>query len=229
MIKIAYIDISQINHKELDMLKKRVSEQCRNRSEKYLKFYDSVRCIMSYVLTEYIVKEVYGKDAAIEIVYNRYGKPALKNYPDIKYNITHSGEWVIIAYNNKDIGIDIEKIRPVTIKIAKYFTDSEKEYLYSKHGDENENIIRLWTIKESYLKFLGKGLSQSLKSFSVDLEKNRIIIDNKESPDVVLQSIAFENNFFLAICTEEKNSIIMEEINIHDILNGIYSEYSQEF
>lgn len=224
MIKIAYIDISKINHKEFDMLKNRVSERCRKRSEKYLKFYDSVRCIMSYVLTEYIVMEAYGKDATIEIDYNRYGKPVLKNYPDIKYNITHSGEWVILAYNNKDIGIDIEKIRPVTMKIAKYFTDFEKEYLYSRHRDENKNIIRLWTMKESYLKFLGKGLTQSLKSFSVDLEKNRIIIDNKELSGVVLQSFVFKNNYFFSICTEEKNSIMMEEVNTYDILNGMYSE-----
>lgn len=38
-----------------------------------------------------------------------YGKPCIPDLPDAHFNISHSGRWVICAFDSQPIGIDIEK------------------------------------------------------------------------------------------------------------------------
>ena len=70
----------------------------------------------------------------IDIQLNNYGKPFISNdkYSYVKYNISHSFDYVICAFSDKDIGVDIEKIRNVNIKIIKHFaTINEIKYILS--------------------------------------------------------------------------------------------------
>ena len=61
------------------------------------------------------------------------------------------------------IGVDIEKLRSYDERIAeRFFSKEEQEYL--KHTDEkDENFTRIWTSKEAYGKFTGKGITDGLK------------------------------------------------------------------
>jgi 4'-phosphopantetheinyl transferase len=45
----------------------------------------------------------------IRINKNQYGKPYLKEYPNFNFNISHSGEYVLCAVDDKSIGIDVEE------------------------------------------------------------------------------------------------------------------------
>jgi len=80
---------------------------------------------------------------------------------DTDFNISHSGNAIAVSYirnNNIRVGCDIEKIKPrINIsKIAKdKFSVSENNYLYSDGIFSNINFIKLWTLKESYIKLRG--------------------------------------------------------------------------
>ena len=108
-----------------------------------------------------------------------HGKPYAKNIK-IEFNISHSGNMVVCAIDDKPIGIDIEQIRPIDLKLANRFcTEQELKYLFLDN-DNNEILTRffkLWTAKEAYGKCIGKGIgsiktpcSKKTKTFAIEDE-----------------------------------------------------------
>lgn len=77
--------------------------------------------------------------------YDKNGKPYFEGG---FLSISHSGEWVLVAVSETEIGVDIEKIRPADTERLnrKYFADSP------------ENFFENWVKKESMFKKLGTGL-----------------------------------------------------------------------
>jgi 4'-phosphopantetheinyl transferase len=101
---------------------------------------------------------------------------------NIHFNISHAGEWVLCAISNTEIGIDIELIQPIDLDIAKYYF-SEVEYmdLQRKEGAEKVSyFFDLWTLKESYIKARGMGLSIPLKDFCIRITHEGITFSGKE-------------------------------------------------
>ena len=54
--------------------------------------------------------KAYGLDpVGISFSVQEYGKPYIPALPDMHFNISHSGRWIVCAVDSKPIGIDIEK------------------------------------------------------------------------------------------------------------------------
>lgn len=93
------------------------------------------------------------------------GKPYLKDWPGVQFNLSHSGGWGVCAVSAAPVGVDVELVRPLKQDIAKrFFTATEQGYLAHRPPEE---FFRLWTRKESFTKALGKGLTLPMDSFSV--------------------------------------------------------------
>lgn len=120
------------------------------------------------------------------------GKPFLKNYPDFHFNISHSNNLIAIAIDNSQIGIDIEKIREVNLKLAnRHFCENEINFINSN----NERFFEIWTKKEAYLKFCGKGITLPLNSFDV----------TDGSLDKSFHTYQ-KDGFFISVCTDSPNN-----------------------
>lgn len=103
----------------------------------------------------------------INLERDAYGKPEVKGLP-LHFNISHSGEWVVCAVNEKPVGIDIEQVRPLEMRLAdRVCTESDAAYLNEAETDEEqlERLYRLWTAKEAYFKWKGTGIT-NLKSIT---------------------------------------------------------------
>jgi len=93
------------------------------------------------------------------------------------FNISHTREAIACAISDKQIGIDIERIKPFNKRIAeKFFTKNEQEYIFNKREDENVRFFEVWTRKEAYVKWLGKGMVIPFNSF--DILKDSKIVTN---------------------------------------------------
>ena len=53
-----------------------------------------------------------------DIVYSDFGKPYLNSQP-YKFNVSHSGDWVVCSVGNSKIGVDIEEIKNIDINAWK--------------------------------------------------------------------------------------------------------------
>lgn len=97
-----------------------------------------------------------------------FGKPYIYNYPSFRFNISHTKNAILVGISEKSIGVDIEKAMLFDLKIAdRFFTSDEREYVYSKVEHVCERFFEVWTKKEAYIKYVGKGMSISLNFFSV--------------------------------------------------------------
>lgn len=87
-----------------------------------------------------------------------HGKPMVEG---LQFNLSHSGNLVICAVSNQAVGCDVEMIRKAPKGVAeRYFSESEKEYLNQFCGEDYDTaFFRLWTMKESYVKMTGEGMS----------------------------------------------------------------------
>lgn len=98
-----------------------------------------------------------------EFNYNQYHKPYLVNNK-YYFNISHTHNILVIVIDSNEVGIDIELIRPFNQGVAnKLFTSHELNYAQ----DNDQRFTEVFVRKESYLKYLGTGLSDDAKNIDV--------------------------------------------------------------
>ena len=101
----------------------------------------------------------------LEFVYGKSGKPYLKEYP-FYFNLSHSGDYVVCAISEQEIGVDIQEHRSGTPeRIAeRYFTAGEIKVLEQCDTGQKEKVFfDLWAAKEAYGKYTGGGITESLE------------------------------------------------------------------
>lgn len=108
---------------------------------------------------------------------NKFGKPECDN--GLCFNISHSGDYVLFALSDSDVGCDIEEIRFLNgIRLGKIvFCDNEMKLLNST-SDRLGTFFELWTKKEALLKCMGDGFHRGAKS--VDVSSGRFFENTTE-------------------------------------------------
>jgi 4'-phosphopantetheinyl transferase len=129
--------------------------------ESLKKQYLTVRVGLRQILAAYL-----GQSAAnLKIVKTEYGKPYLLNYPEIQFNISHSGDTLLLAISTIGaVGIDIEQPKPqlrdFSALVKKCFAASEIIYWHTLADDKKvAEFYRFWTRKEAFVKAVGRGLA----------------------------------------------------------------------
>jgi 4'-phosphopantetheinyl transferase len=114
----------------------------------------------------------------ISISYGHYGKPSVADSAGsspLCFNGSHSQGLAVFAFTReREVGIDIEKIRPevATEEIAeRFFSKAEIADLATLPPQlRSEGFFRCWTRKEAYIKARGLGLQIPLQSFDVAVQ-----------------------------------------------------------
>jgi len=191
---------------------------------------DFQRSLLGESLLRALLSIKTGKPAqTISIKRSAKGKPMLKDNKSIHFNISHSGDWVVVAVSGNEVGIDIEKIRPPHYRIAeRYFSKHELQTLNELQDEEKKNyFFDLWTLKESYLKLLGKGLTKSLGSFTIARTGSGFeLITNSEKDETIhFFQMALDPNYKLSVCSlssewNEKATLITIDELINKMNDG---------
>lgn len=102
---------------------------------------------------------------------NAFGKPFAPALEGFHFNLSHSGEWAVAAFGGRELGVDIQRMRPVSPELyLRYFKKEECEYIASRGEPcRTAAFFELWTLKESYLKAAGLGLTLALNAFRVEI------------------------------------------------------------
>lgn len=108
---------------------------------------------------------------------NEYGRPSVSAgliTPEIHFNLSHSGERLVLAVSRMaEIGVDIEasnRARRIERIAGRYFSEAEVHALLQLDGEgQLARFYDLWTLKESYIKARGMGLALPLQKFGFDL------------------------------------------------------------
>lgn len=120
---------------------------------------DRKRCIAGGILLSKFL------DGA-EISENEFGKPISSDGRE--FNLSHSGDWVLLALDSNEIGCDIEKVQFVKYEDMGKFVFCENEMHRLKSSPDRAGaFFELWTKKEALLKCMGKGFHRGAKSVDV--------------------------------------------------------------
>lgn len=146
-----------------------VSAPRQSSIQRFYKTADAQRSLYAELLLRAVLRKrgIHSGEMVFEL--NPNGKPFLQGHPYLHYNLSHSGEWVVCAVDNEAVGVDVESIHPVDYGIAeRYFSPSENMQLMRQpEADRLPFFFDIWTLKESYIKAIGRGMSMPLQSFSI--------------------------------------------------------------
>ncbi len=139
--------------------------------------------------------------AAEKLSYGPNGKPEAVG---VFFNLSHSGQWAVCAIGDVPVGCDVEEIAPVREGIAeRFFTKNEVEYLNRFDGEQRlEKFFRLWTLKESYVKMTGEGMSLALDRFEFDLTEQPTVKHDGKACGCHVKEYDLPG-YKLAVCAEE--------------------------
>lgn len=156
----------------MEILLSKVSLEKQRKIARFLRKEDAYRSLLGELLVrQAIIRHTELTNREIRFAANAYGKPFLQNKPEFCFNLSHSGQWVVMiwGWETAFLGIDVEKIAPMDMKLAeRFFSPPEYEALLLQTGESRlDYFFHLWTLKESYIKALGKGLSIPLDSFTI--------------------------------------------------------------
>ncbi len=137
----------------------------------------------------------------------KYGKPFFANLPEVHFSISHSGDFWLCAFGENPLGVDIEKWRVADYSaIARRFFHPEE--CKAVASGSISTFFNIWTAKESYVKYHGKGLSLPLESFSV--VNDGILVSSVCG--LQLQSFEFVPGYSAHICSSTLGSIKMHSL-----------------
>ena len=108
--------------------------------------------------------------------YLGHGKPYIPGFPDVHFNISHSGNYVACGVANNPIGIDIQKIGKYNPYLAKKVCNHRELTQIETSSDKASEFTKIWTKKEAVLKMCGMGIAKGdikncLESFDVESQK----------------------------------------------------------
>ncbi len=156
MVRLYIADITKL---DIDSALGRVSEY-RRRKTLRLRDDESKRQSLGAELLLYLAM---GADKPFTYSLGENGKPYLDD--GRCFSLSHSGSYAVCAVADNDVGVDIELPREGSMRLARRFFTKNEYARIAASNKSDELFCKLWTIKESFIKATGKGLSTPLSSF----------------------------------------------------------------
>lgn len=163
------------------------------------------------IFAGHFLQRILAEEAGIEpgrqqYAYNRMGRPSLTG-STLDFNLSDSGEYVVLAVSDRAVGIDIERRKKNHLAIAKRcFCQEEYEDIIAVAApqEQERRFLAYWTMKEAYVKCEGSGLTIPLDSFRVVWDEgytgSHILIEEKDDGSA---AVAYGCTTLLSGRTEE--------------------------
>lgn len=149
-------------------------------------------------------------DCNIKISKNEYGKPFVEKI-NTKFNISKTGNTFIIAFTNDDeIGIDIELISSDKVFSHKDIFFSLNEIELIRKDKSLKTFYKFWTRKESFLKFLGTGITDNVNEISLAADRNIIETEiHSQSGEAYINSFIISDEIYCSVCTSAQKPVYL--------------------
>ena len=181
-----FYDVTKIDTEHFSLWYSQMSEERKQRCDRYQKETAKKLCIAAdHLMRTCLAKNLGLSMEEIKIQVSPNGKPYLDENP-VFFSISHSYPLVVCAISETPVGVDIEKIRPISGNPQRFCTEQECEYLNNaKNKDEyNERLITLWTKKEALFKLFGALPRQDLKTDTINLPQS-ILVSTRKIDDFI--------------------------------------------
>ena len=211
-VYIYILILSDPEFKYNDQLLDYVSLERQKKIQRYYKRTDQLLSMYAELIVRMGINKQYHVDLRNqEFKVEDNGKPYLVDFPSIYFNLSHSKRCVLCAISEQCLGVDVEKIENAPFEIMdKFFHEDEIAYINGTKTKWSEHrFFEIWTKKEAYVKYDGKGLR-------IDLAQVNTVKSKLYGCYVTLH---IDDNYICSIYTEEAITPIivnLTEQNIYD-------------
>jgi 4'-phosphopantetheinyl transferase len=210
MTNIFFLCIEDFKNTDLVQYEKYLRIEEKEIRDKFVFKKDRDQYLLTRMLSRKLIADRLGvKYSTLQFDKNAYGKPFLIG-GDMVFNISHTKGLIVLALSDqsRSIGLDIEHIDKdidVEAVMPVVFEDQEVAAVLDLPKEEQKSrFFEIWTLKESYIKVIGKGFYLSPKSFSFDFigDKIQFIRDVSEFDlsEIYFELFSFNEIYKLAIC-----------------------------
>ncbi|XP_039141718.1 uncharacterized protein LOC120278980 isoform X2 [Dioscorea cayenensis subsp. rotundata] len=195
------------------------------------------RALLRTTLSRYTRCEIISP-RSLKFKKNKYGKPEMLILeciyekqvdwqcdgqwvpPSLHFNISHTSSLIACGVTlDVPIGIDLEekqrRLKSDILSFARrYFSTFEVEFLQAIADPENQRqeFVKLWTLKEAYVKALGRGFSAApFSRFTIQFRDDEITVEDSENSKNLTSNWQFalfelDGSHYASVCME-KNKI----------------------
>lgn len=224
-VALWYISTDELTERNWLSCHDLLNKQERLQAEKFSFAKDHKR----YLITRIFIRKLLGYYLGLapeEVLFqhNTYGRPSLvaeQNQLGLDFNIAHTDGLIVVALAvDAQVGIDVEWLRKSRkLEVAEdFFSPGEVSQLFQAPKAKQQSLFyHFWTLKESYIKAVGKGLAIPLDSFGFHITDQGITFSDfsgkENSSDWSFQIInqGFDHQITLAV----KRSNTESEITIN--------------
>ncbi|MDN3204401.1 4'-phosphopantetheinyl transferase family protein [Algoriphagus sediminis] len=200
-------DLNQIPDQDFQILaplEQKLTDQFK--FEKHRTRFIKRRVMLRKILGHYLDKS----PRSVGIGYTKLGKPFLAMSAEkLYFNISHSKDQVLIGVSrDAHLGVDIEFLDPEIeseLISTHFFAPTEISLIRNSEGiKKSEAFFRLWTIKEAFIKLIGKGLSYPLEDALVKDTMDKPKIRIPDGKDYTCEFISNIPNYAIGVVVSGK-------------------------
>ncbi len=143
--------------------------------------HDLAHELLHKTLPQYAQSRSIAVNDAPRLVFGKNGKPSLAEHPEIRFNLSHCDGLAVCLFSPHECGADCESIRTYKPRTAQRVCSDSELAALEQAEDRDFLFTRLWTLKESYVKAIGIGISYPLREVSFAFADDRIISSKPEA------------------------------------------------
>ncbi len=172
--------------------------------------------LISRVLVKTVLADKLGiSPHQVNIQLHPNGKPFVQSSKAVYFNLTHSADVIILAVTEEgEIGVDIEQVDREFewMRVDSVLAPIEIEWIKQNELIDPFNVyqrfFQIWTLKESYIKCTGEGMSRHLKKLNFHVLAEHIEFldstrDIQKTEEYYFQSYVYDHNFIFSICLQQ--------------------------
>lgn len=176
--------------------------------------------LISRVLVKTVLADKLGiSPHEVNLLLHPNGKPFVQGSKAVYFNLTHSADIIILAVTEEgEIGVDIEKVDREFewMRVDSVLDLSEIEWIKEKELTDSSSVFQrffqIWTLKESYIKCTGEGMSRHLKKLNFHVLPEHIQFldstnDAQKTEEYYFESYIYEPNFIFSICLQQSHNL----------------------
>lgn len=188
MLKVFYLKLSDWSEYPDEYFMAYVSEDTKQLAENCRKEITRRTKLLGEFMSRRLIESVWGlKSGDYQIIRGEHGKPFISGTTlPCFFNLSHSGEYIVCALTEGQVGVDIERKGRLRLEVARRFFHPEEVRVLESlpERQQADAFFSYWSVKESFLKYTGSGLSASLSGFEVCFQKDSIRLrkDNRYEP-----------------------------------------------
>ncbi|MEN5057163.1 4'-phosphopantetheinyl transferase family protein [Sphingobacterium kitahiroshimense] len=208
MIELMYCDIRGLEDKAVAAYMNMLPVTMRDYVSRYKFVKDrKARLIARLMLSNALIKDLGSSSLIDEYSLSSHGKPWI---PDWKFfNISHSGDLVLLSYGDMNLGIDIEMHEDLDPFLLTDNLHPEEFHYLNTSKDKIKAFYDIWVRKEALLKAVGTGLTNNLHE--LNCLGNSIFY---EGTKWYYSDIDFYNGYSCCVCSMSLIDVVYYEYKL---------------